>query len=58
MHLGDGIEIGEALYQSPLWDKPRRMVMIRQHIPIRPKATGRVLKLFQDEGIYQQYRYS
>lgn len=58
MRLIDGIEIGEDLYQSPLWDKPRRIVMIRQHIPTRPKATGRVLKLFQDEGIYKQYRYS
>ncbi len=57
MHLSDGIEIGEDIYQNPLWDKPRRIVMIRQHIPTRPKATGRVLKLFQDEGIYKQYRY-
>ena len=32
--------------------------MVRQHIPTRPKATGRSLKLFQDEGIYKQYRYS
>ena len=46
MHLSDGIEIGEDLYQSPLWDKPRRIVMIRQHLPTRPKATRRVLKLF------------
>jgi len=58
MRLSEGIEIGEDLYQSPFWDKPRRIVMIRQHIPSRPKATGRVLKLFQDEGIYKQYRYS
>lgn len=58
LRLGDGIEVAESIYQSPLWSKPRRMVMVRQHIPTRPKATGRSLKLFQDEGIYKQYRYS
>jgi hypothetical protein len=56
--LSKGVEIAESPYQSPLWDKPRRLVMVRQHIPTRPKATGRSLKLFQEEGIYKQYRYS
>jgi hypothetical protein len=32
--------------------------MVRQYIPTRPKATGRTLKLFEEEGIYKQYRYS
>ena len=58
LRLSSGIEVAESVYQSPLWDKPRRIVMVRQHIPTRPKATGRSLKLFQDEGIYKQYRYS
>jgi len=58
MQIAPGIEVGEAQYQSPLWDKSRRMVMVRQHVPTRPKATGRVLRLFQEEGIYKQYRYS
>lgn len=58
LRLISGIEVAESVYQSPLWDKPRRIVMVRQHIPTRPKATGRSLKLFQDEGIYKQYRYS
>lgn len=56
--LSDGIEIAESTYQSPLWKTPRRIVMLRQHVPTRPKATGRSLKLFQEEGIYKQYRYS
>lgn len=56
--IDNGIEIGESIYLSPLMDKPRRVVMVRQHIPTRPKATGRTLKLFQEEGIYKQYRYS
>ncbi|MFN7014748.1 MAG: hypothetical protein ACK4ON_10825, partial [Bacteroidia bacterium] len=42
----------EAMYQSPLWDSPRRMIMVRQHFPVRPKATRRMLKWFEDEGIY------
>jgi hypothetical protein len=58
MHIDDGIQIAESMYQSPLWDKPRRIIMLRQHIPTRPKATGRSLKLFEEEGIYKQYRYS
>jgi len=29
LKLGDGIEIAEGCYQSPLWDKPRRIIMTR-----------------------------
>ncbi len=58
MRITDGIEIAETMYQSPLWEEPRRMIMVRQHLPERPKATGRMLKLFEEEGIYQKYRYS
>jgi len=58
MSIGKGIEIAESQYQSPLWDKPRRIVMVRQYLPTRPKATGRVLRLFEEEGIFKQYRYS
>ncbi len=32
--------------------------MVRQYISKRPNATGQSLKLFQEEGIYNQYRYS
>lgn len=56
--LRDGIELAESTYQSPIWDRARRIVMVRQHLPTRPKATGRSLILFQNEGIYKQYRYS
>lgn len=34
------------------------MVVIRQHIKDRPKATGKELKLFQDDAYYRQYRYT
>lgn len=58
LQISEGVEIAESSYQSPFWDKPRRIVMVRQYLPMRPKATGRVLKLFEEEGIYKQYRYS
>ena len=32
--------------------------MVRQEIEKRPKATGKQLKLFEEEGIYKSYRYS
>jgi DDE family transposase len=56
--LEDGLQITETTYQSDTWEKPRRLVVVRQQIKKRPKATGKQLKLFKDEGIYQNYRYS
>jgi hypothetical protein len=56
--VDEGIEISETNYQSQKWDKPRRIILIRQRIKQRPKATGRTLKLFKDEEYYRQYRYS
>jgi len=55
--LDDGIEIGETQYCGISGKKERRMVMIRQYILERPKATGKQLKLFQDSEIYNNYRY-
>jgi len=56
--LEDGLQITETTYQSDTWEEPRRLVVVRQQIQKRPKATGKQLKLFKDEGIYQNYRYS
>jgi len=58
IRLDDGIEIGEANYKSPLWEKSRRLIIIRQYVPQRPKATGKLLRLFKEESWYKQYRYS
>jgi len=33
------------------------MVIVRQQIQERPKATGKQLRLFQDSDIYNRYRY-
>lgn len=56
--LDTGIEICDQLYQSPSWNKPRRIVIVRQRIKDRPQATGKQLRLFSEEEIYRNYRYS
>ncbi len=58
LKLDEGVEVAETYYQSPLWDKPRRMIIVRQQIEQRPNCTGKTLRLFGDEDIYKQYRYS
>jgi len=58
LKLDDGIDIAETTYQADDWEYPRRIVMVRQEINIRPKASGKQLKLFEEEGIYKNYRYS
>lgn len=56
--LDTGIEISEQMYQSESWDKPRRIVIVRQRIKDRPQAPGKQLRLFSEEEIYKNYRYS
>ena len=34
------------------------MVVVRQQIQQRPKATGKTLSLFEDDQVYRNYRYS
>ena len=58
MKIDSGIEIAESTYQSPAWDKERKIVMVRQYIPSRPKATGKTLRLFSDDEVLNKYRYS
>lgn len=56
--LDTGIEICEQIYQSKSWEKPRRIVIVRQKIKDRPQATGKQLSIFPEEEIYRNYRYS
>jgi hypothetical protein len=56
--VDDGIEIADTMYQSPGWDTARRVIIVRQEIRWRPKATGKQLRLFGEEEIYSNYRYS
>jgi Transposase DDE domain group 1 len=58
MQVDEGIEISEMQYQSPQWTKSRRMIVVRQRIKDRPKASGRTLRLFKEEEYYRQYRYT
>jgi len=58
LRLDDGLEIAETIYQADDWEEPRRMIMVRQEIQKRPKAAGKQLRLFEDEDIYKNYRYS
>ena len=54
----DGLQLSETTYQSDTWKEPRRLIVVRQHIPKRPKATGKQLSLFKDDFNYRDYRYS
>lgn len=58
MRIEDGIEISETMYKGHDWKKSRRLIIVRQEITIRPKASGKQLLLFGEEEIYKNYRYS
>lgn len=58
LKLAEGVEVSQTSYQSSSWEKPRRMVIVRQKISERPKASGRQLRLFEGIIEYEQYRYS
>jgi hypothetical protein len=55
--IGFGIWISETEYKAAKWEKARRVVIIRQSVDMRPKATGKKLKLFDDKEFYECYRY-
>lgn len=54
--------LGSFMYQSKAWDKPRRVVAIRQHISQRAQqqamARGKNLSLFAEDELIGQYRWS
>ena len=58
LKLDEGIEIAEAMYKAEDWKKARRIIMVRQDIRKRPEAAGKQLRLFPDEMLYRNYRYS
>lgn len=58
LNLDEGIEITETMYKSPDWEKARRVIIVRQEISSRPNATGKQLRLFGEEELYKNYRYS
>lgn len=61
VEVTDGLEISESTYKADCWEKPRRIVMVRQEVEKRPKAAGkqvRQLELFEDADDFGKYRYS
>lgn len=56
--IAPGIDISEVEYSGLKWKKTRRMIIIRQSLKIRPKATGKKLRLFEFENLYENYRFS
>lgn len=56
--LDEGIDVSEMNYQGSTWEKTRRIVVVRQRIKERPKATGKQPRLFKDDQELSRYRYS
>ena len=56
--LDDGIERCSVPDSASSWNKPRRVVCIRQNIAQREHAKGRTLSLFANDPLYGQYRYA
>lgn len=55
--IGSGIWISETQYKASRWQDSRRVIIIRQHIDMRPKASGKKLKLFKHDEYYRNFRY-
>ena len=55
--VAPGIEMAEARIRLSTWEQARRMVFVRQHVPSRPRATGKQPTLFEDLEDHREYRY-
>lgn len=56
--LDKGLEVAEVTIALSTWEKARRLIIIRQHVPTRPKATGKQPLLFRELEEHREYRYS
>jgi hypothetical protein len=56
--LDEGIELVSFDYQAPAWDKPRRVIGIRQDTGKRAQAKGKTLSLFPEDPVIGRYRFS
>lgn len=52
-----GIEVSELDYQPTHWDRPKRMVVVRQHITRKANVPGKSLSLFKDDEDLMGWRY-
>lgn len=55
--IGEGVWIAEVLYKADRWSKERRVIVTKQDIELPKKATGKKLKLFNDDLYYQNHRF-
>lgn len=53
---GDGLELAEIAYQAQGWDRPRRIVLVRQSVK-RRVAPVKTLYLFADDPDISGWRY-
>jgi hypothetical protein len=53
-----GIDVTSFDYYPVGWKSPRRMVVVRQSINERPRATGMSLRLFEQDDLVKAFRYS
>ena len=56
--LDTGIDLVSFNYQPDAWEKPRRVVGIRQQIDTKPDAKGKQLSLFAEDEVIRGYRYA
>ncbi|MGA9046327.1 transposase [Sulfuricurvum sp.] len=56
--LEKGLEVAEVTVALSTWKKARRLIVIRQHVPTRPKASGKQPMLFRELEEHREYRYS
>lgn len=52
-----GIWVSEFPYRAKGWTMERRVVVIKQSVELRPKASGKKIKLFNDDIYYENYRF-
>lgn len=57
LSVDKGISVAETQYQGGKWKQGRRMILVRQSLKERPKASGKRLKLFANAELYVGYRY-
>lgn len=59
-HCDEGIELAEFFFEhdDDKWTKPRRYVVVRQHLESRPEASGKQPSLFEELENWSNYRFS
>ena len=56
--LDRGLAVAEVTVALSTWKQARRLIVIRQHVPTRPKASGKQPLLFRELEDHREYRYS